>query len=90
MLLRGRDATASGEVAIDCMGRLPLIVSFSSSLSYLCRHDAELERLTQLQEGRGKLADHYHQQHARKEDSMRLTIARERDQFETSGIGELV
>lgn len=66
-----------------------LSISFFA-LSYLSRHDAELERLSQLQAGRGRLTDHYHQQYARREDAVRLTIAREREEFETSGIGELV
>ena len=61
---------------------------FDSSLSYLTRHDAELERLAQLQGGKGRLTEHYRLQHASKEDSLRLSIARERELYQTAGIGE--
>ena len=56
---------------------------------YLSRHDAELEKLVELQTGRGRLTEHYRLQHGNKEDSLRLSTARERQLFETSGIGRL-
>ena len=58
--------------------------------SYLGRLDTELEKLLSIQEDKSSVADHYRQQYASREDAIRTAMVRERQLFESSGIGELV
>ena len=87
MLHSGRGPPIDGNVS-HCLSLLsPGTISVVHR--YLSRHDAELEKLVELQTGRGRLTEHYRLQHGNKEDSLRLSNARERQLFETSGIGKL-
>ena len=54
---------------------------------YLGRLDAELEKILGVQEDKSSVADHYRQQYASREDAVRTAIVRERQLFESSGIG---
>ena len=87
VLHSGRDPSIDGNVS-RCLSLLsPGTIRVVHR--YLSRHDAELEKLVELQTGRGRLTEHYRLQHGNKEDSLRLSTARERQLFETSGIGRL-
>eukprot|EP00731_Ephydatia_muelleri_P004822 Em0002g998a len=66
---------------------LVVVWGCEQSYCYLGRLDAELEKLLGIQEEKSSVADHYRQQYASREDAIRTAMVRERQLFESSGIG---
>ena len=56
---------------------------------YLHRLDESLDEITDIQSGKVHTATHYRHQYASREDKIRETIVRERQVFNSSGIGKV-
>ena len=56
---------------------------------YLHRLDESLDEITDIQSGKVHTATHYRHQYASREDKIRETTVRERQVFNSSGIGKV-